>query len=91
MGRYRNTKFWQAVCWLLALIVMVTNVYLVVDFVTTDPASPHSPGFTAFLVIFGILYMGFVGRLVWIDVKDMRQSDHGSSLERRLLADETPA
>ena len=91
MGHYRNTKFWQGVCWLLALIVMVTNVYLVIDFVTTDPASPHSPGFTAFLVIFGILYMGFVGLLVWIDVKDLLQAGRSSSLERRLLADETAA
>ena len=69
MGQFATSRLWKGVCWFLAIIVMVANVYLIVAQIQ-DPSSPHSNGFYAFVAIFGIAYFGFVAFLVYDDVRE---------------------
>eukprot|EP00937_MAST-01D_sp_MAST-1D-sp2_P001356 g1356.t1 len=89
MGQFRNTRGWNAVCWLLALIVMVANVYLVVSTIQdpTGPA-PHTSGFYALVGIFAVLYFAFIGFLVYDDARDAFAAVGVGVLKRGASADD---
>lgn len=89
MGQFCNTSAWNLVCWFLAVLVMIANVYLVVSTIQ-DPngPAPHSNGFTAIVIIFAILYFAFVGFLVRDDLRDLfgpSRSSASSDLKTSLL------
>ena len=64
-ARWMNTMTVKAICWVLALIVIVTNFYLTITFVAGD-AQPV--WFYVLFVVLGLLYISFIGVLVRQDV-----------------------
>mmetsp|Transcript_83074 Transcript_83074/g.173902 ORF Transcript_83074/g.173902 Transcript_83074/m.173902 type:complete len:583 (+) Transcript_83074:312-2060(+) len=64
MGRFVLSPVWQAVCWLLALIVIGVNIYLIIDQVSDKGA-----GAWVAAAIFFILYLAFIVVIIREDLK----------------------
>ena len=96
MGEWRNTPFWQAVCWGLAVLVIVSNFYLVIDFITDESNPvPHTSGFYAMAGLLGAVYFAFIVRIIKEDILDLwgwatgnpRTEEDRADLDKPLLAD----
>ena len=61
MGEFANHGIVKFICWFLAALVIVINIYLVTTFVTApDSPTPQTPLFFTFVIVVGIMYMSFI-------------------------------
>ena len=62
MGEFVTPFKWQIITWTLAILLLVVNTYFMVSFLAdpTEPV-PRTAGFNAFLVLYGLVYYGFIG------------------------------
>jgi natural resistance-associated macrophage protein len=63
MGEFKNSKFLKTVCWLLALLVMVTNVYLI--FQSVNDSSNLIIGI---VITVGVFYFYFITVIIRSDI-----------------------
>ena len=75
MGKFANNLVVQFVTWGLAILLIVINVYFVVDFIT-DPSNPlptvlwQKILFYVVVGVVGVAYIAFIGYLVSWDVRE---------------------
>jgi natural resistance-associated macrophage protein len=62
MGEFVTPLKWQIITWILAILLLAVNTYFMVSFLAdpTEPV-PRTAGFNAFLVLYGLVYYGFIG------------------------------
>ena len=82
--------------WGLAVLVIVSNFYLVIDFITDDSNPvPHTSGFYAMAGLLGAVYFAFIVRIIKEDILDFwgwatgnpRTEEDRVDLDKPLLAD----
>ena len=75
MGKFANNLVVQFVVWGLALLLIIINVYFVINFIT-DPSSPlptvswQKILFYVVVGVVGVAYIAFIGYLVSWDVRE---------------------
>ena len=75
MGKFANNLGLQCVTWGLALLLIIINVYFVIDFIS-DPSNPlptvpwQKTLFFVVIGVTGVAYIGFIAYLVSWDVRD---------------------
>jgi len=79
---FANGYVMRASMWAIAMLVIVTNVYLIFDFVTdkTNPV-PHTWWFYSIVVLFGLAYFGFILTIVWDDMLLFRAWVMGNDMD----------
>ena len=70
MGEFANHGIVKFICWFLAALVIVINIYLVTTFVTApDSPTPQTPFFFTIVIVVGIMYMSFIFYVIKEDIK----------------------
>jgi len=66
IGQFTNQLWLTVICWIIAIIVMVTNVMLIISFTVSDdfPSSLKNPLFYTFLALLGASYFSFIGYMI---------------------------
>lgn len=65
MGDFKNGKIVRTVVWAVAILVLVVNVVLVLDFVLDeDNPTPHTWWFYTICFAIGVAYFGFIAYLM---------------------------
>merc|ERR1719473_83120 len=69
MGTFANHGWISVMVWILAVLVVSINIYLVVEFVT-DPSQsvPHTWWFYTIVGILGVLYFAFIAVVIKRDI-----------------------
>lgn len=65
MGKFRLTRFFRFICWMLALIVIAVNVYLIAQYAGTDRTGVRLLVKAIFFVAYGTL----ITCTIWGDLK----------------------
>lgn len=74
MGEFANRGAVKVICWILATLIIIINVYLVTTFVTApDSPTPQTPFFFAIVALIGILYMSFISYVIKEDLQNFWQ------------------
>eukprot|EP00435_Cladocopium_sp_Y103_P037198 s2156_g9.t2 len=72
MGKFRLTRIFRFICWMLALVVIVTNIYLVAQYAQSDETWIRV-AVTVFFLVYAILitagpmltHLSFIGFAIW--------------------------
>ena len=71
MGKFANKGIVKGICWFLATLVIIINVYLVTTFVTAaDSPTPQTPLFFSFIIFVGLSYFGFIFFVIREDIQE---------------------
>ena len=82
MGDFANSRWLSAAGWTLSLLFIVSNFYLIADFlVTPDSPIPHAAWFYVVVAVVGAAYLAFIASLVWEDA--LQVWDWARGRERR--------
>ena len=66
MGKFRLTRIFRFICWMLAVVVIVTNVYLVAQYAQSDKTWIRV-AMTVFFLVYAIL----ITCTIWRDIQQM--------------------
>lgn len=66
MGKFRLTRIFRFICWMLALVVIVTNIYLVAQYAQSDKTWIRV-AVTVFFLVYAIL----ITCTIWRDIQQM--------------------
>ena len=69
MGAFVNSRWLSAAGWSLSLLFIISNFYLIGDFlVTPDSPIPHAVWFYVVVGIVGVAYVTFIVYIIWEDI-----------------------